>query len=119
MPASFQPVAPPALVAVPVVHVLLFPCFRSRAATRRSTFLDDDDDEEEDDDTDDEDNEAEARRLSHMSRRVTRRAERSRDGRATRGGERKNGVEGRRGIADDDTRTRRRTTAAIDRFSSG
>lgn len=110
VPASFQPVAPPALVAVPVVHVLLFPSFRERAATRYSfAFLDDDDDDEDDTREDEEkerDNEAEARRLSHMSRRVTRRTERVftrwTSNKGTRETEKRFGEEGRGGTEVDD-----------------
>ena len=84
VPASFQPVAPPALVAVPVVHVLLLllPSVRSSWPTTDGTrcsfiLVDDDHDEDEDkddsgDETHERDNEEEAG-LSHMSRRHRRR----------------------------------------------
>lgn len=81
VPASFQPVAPPALVAVPVVHVLslLLPSIRCSPTTDGTLYsfilVDDDHDEDEDDSGDKEHergNEEEAR-LSHMSRRHRRR----------------------------------------------
>lgn len=79
VPASFQPVAPPALVAVPVVHVLslLLPSISPTTDGTLYSFIlvDDDHDEDEDDSGDKEHergNEEEAR-LSHMSRRHRRR----------------------------------------------